>query len=541
MEPMVRRTGWVARHLEEVLLVVAAAVNACVFLAHRFFPYQDYINHVARYTLIERVWRGDPVAGIEVRFVPSPYGATDAVGAALVWLGGPSFTLAVVVLAAMLLPPAGMYALLRQVDPRQRGWALIGTLFSFSWYFMIGYLNYVIGVGLALLWLAAWWPRRASLRPRDLGLLSAGIAGVFLVHLSAPLIALGVVGVDYALAAWRERGRLGWARALRRPELGVLVTATATVGVLWVSAWLSTSSGAHVPPVHPGITRKIERLAAPFYSFSAAQMAVMAGAYLVALVALLRSAERRWRLETFTAASLLFVLLYTVSPRDAAGAGDVDVRWLMAVYLLPFCAAAPHRRPAPALLCALTVACVGHAAVVWRQANVIERELRDYARVLRMLPPETRVLPLVTDGRRHGRVSPYLHFALWHVIQADGRVPGLFNEFGQRDGDPINEHFGHFRIPVHRYYPLDRWGFVDFTPLDWPRIGREYDFVVQAGRDPQATRAIAAGAEERVRVGDVTLYTVRRPAAGGPAAVAVSRRGEAGMAAKMRCEKMRCE
>ena len=49
------RCGW-----PEALIIIALALELAVALLSHHFPYQDPTNHLARYTLIDRIWFGDP-------------------------------------------------------------------------------------------------------------------------------------------------------------------------------------------------------------------------------------------------------------------------------------------------------------------------------------------------------------------------------------------------------------------------------------------------------------------------------------------------
>ena len=51
--------------LEEWLLAVAVLANVAVALAVRHFPYQDIVNHLARYVLLDRVLSGDVPAWLD--------------------------------------------------------------------------------------------------------------------------------------------------------------------------------------------------------------------------------------------------------------------------------------------------------------------------------------------------------------------------------------------------------------------------------------------------------------------------------------------
>ncbi|MDQ6926885.1 MAG: hypothetical protein M3154_11715, partial [Candidatus Eremiobacteraeota bacterium] len=128
--------------------------------------------------------------------------------------------------------------------------------------------------------------------------------------------------------------------------------------------------------------------------------------------------------------------LYVVWPLSIGSVEAIDTRWLLPGYLLLFCGTAGSARPpATRALCVLTALVVVNAGVAWSYGRAIDADLAAFDRALARLPAGTRVLPLVTHVRRHGvRIAPYRHYAMWHVINAGGRVPGLFTFDGVMEG-----------------------------------------------------------------------------------------------------------
>ncbi|MDQ6925060.1 MAG: hypothetical protein M3154_02325, partial [Candidatus Eremiobacteraeota bacterium] len=280
------------------------------------FPYQDGPNHLARYVLLDRAWWGTVPAEVHARLLPTPYIGLDLIGAALVHVLGPDLALRAIMLLAVLLLPLGMERLLRHTAPHRRGWALAGVLFSLNWYLLDGLLNFVVGAGLVFCWLAWWWPRRDgdALGPRVA--LAAGAAGLFLVHLSAPLSALVVVWIDWGLAA------LAWLRAPRADRLLLRVRAraltmlavTGAVFALWAVAESTlgrSPSGADALEFRSAAL-KVAALGAPFYAFDARQALVLAVGWLVSLGVFLVVNRADLRIDTITASAAAFLVLYLV-------------------------------------------------------------------------------------------------------------------------------------------------------------------------------------------------------------------------------------
>ncbi len=517
--------------LEEWLVGLALLGTLGVVCGAAYFPYHDATNNLARYVLMDRAWFGTPAPFVQVRLIPTPYIALDVLGALLVHLLGPAAGLRAMACLLVAVVPAGMYLLLRATCPERRGWALVGVLCSLSFYLLIGFFNFVGGIGAALFWLAAWSPRRDATQWRVRLPLLFGLAGVFLVHLAGAMTVLVVLGVAYLLGLRNRSQRTGVLPPLRElltQRFAMLAASTAVVGVMYLIWYLSLGPEppvAHVPPVFRSIPNKIANLASPFYSFSYTQMAVMAGGYLASLAAFIGLNRRTLRLDVLVASSVTFVLLFLVFPYGLDGAGFVDMRWLLPALVLPFCATATGPVPSQrAWLAVPFVATVLHLGIVRYETQQLDADLRTYRAVIDEVPPDARLLPIVTDRERYGRLDPLRHFALWHTIDGGGRVSGLLTEEERYSTNPPalpHKFFGHFREPVVLYYPDERWGAqVPFPAdsLDWRRIDADYDYVIVAGSDTAARAAVALHAQLVTERRAVALYRVHAlPATQSPA------------------------
>jgi hypothetical protein len=488
-----------------------------VAMGLRHFPYQDTPNHLARYVLISKALFGVSRPDVVFRLLPTSYIALDLVGATLVRFIGTGATHYFVVTLAIALPTIGLYALLRRVAPERSSWALAAVLFGFSWYVLDGLLSYVIGVGLAFVWLACWWPRRRSRAWSTRLAFIVGILLLFTVHLSAPLIVLVVVWVDAAYELRFASARRPW-RSVMLAEGVTAVLLAVAVGLLW--AWVERQLPAGMAGSQDlefrTPTMKLLALAAPFYSFSLAQAGVMMLAYVTILIAFVIANRRALRINSLVVSACAFFVLFLIFPKYVGTAGAVDVRWLLPALLLPFCASAPDHdgRATPfqnrALLIALG-ACVASGALIGWQAHTRDPLLDDFDRVLDELPVGARLLPIVSDRHPHPRVGTYQEYAFWHIMRRDGFVPGLFSYYGARIGDEPYPHFAHFALTHRAYLPPQDWGLTRFTALDWQRIDQQYDYIVQAGDDERVRAYLADHATLVARTGAMTLFRVASP------------------------------
>jgi len=494
------RRAW---QLEDSLVVAGVVANLAVALTAGHFPYHDASNHLARYVLIERAWSSSPVPWVMVHLVPTPYIALDLIGVALVHWLGPEAALHVLALLPLIALPAGMYLLLLATAPAQRAWALVAVLLSFSWWYVAGSLNFTLGLGLLCAALATWWRRRDAAGPRSLVLLGLTGAALLAVHLFAALMFLVVIWVDIGLTLIARRGVTPAGTATRR----LLTAGAATAGVVVVWVWMQAATAGQ--PVRPPEFEwrlplsQLKNLASPFLVFTVPQLVVVSGGYLLAVIALLaRRRERGW-VEPFTVSAVVFLVLYLLSPRT----WNIDLRWLPPAYLLPFCGPSSQPKPNRRLIGVLFAFCMAHALTVAWYARIIRHELHEFDLALARLPAGSRVLPLVSDHRRF-RVRPYYHYALWHTIRTSGQVGGLFSRDGTRENDGTYTHLSHFELRHVPYFPVYDWGTTLFQPLDCPKVKRDYDYVLQAGRDSQARALIVRCATAAFVAGDITVYRV---------------------------------
>lgn len=508
--PRIRR-GW-----PEVLILIALAFELSLALLAHHFPYWDVTNHLARFTLIDRIWSGDPPGYVVFHWKPTGYIAGDVVGALLVHVFGAVATLRIIAVACIVLLPLGMYALLLHTAPARRGWALVGVLFAFASHFIVGYLNFALGVGLVFCWLALWYPRRESSSWSVRLLLALGAVILFLVHLAAPLLALVVIWTDWGVEVIGEgdlRPPSQW--KLANSRLPVILTITAAVALVWAGA--SYAISGDVGPAgeygfHP-VSYKARLVFDPFMSVSLPAAFIMGVGYFASLGVFLYPRRRPLIIDSLTASGIIMFALYLLFPASIPGSGAVDVRWLSAGYLLLLCGPqrGPEQEPRLALLVPFA-ACVLNTAVVGWTARAIDRDLDQYQAALTHVPRGTNLLSLGDGVKEFGRVQTRRHFVLWHIIRGHGRAPGLFNYRDAEEGDPLNFHLAHFVEPTHLYFPDTEWGEPkNSPPLPWDRIDREYDYIIQLTGGERVASYLRRHADEVWHDDAFAIYKVRKP------------------------------
>jgi hypothetical protein len=500
----------------------SAAVMAVLVTVHLLLPwllghmpYQDIANHVARYTLMDRAWSGSGAAWIQIHLVLSPYIAVDILGAGLVHLLGPHAAERVLTTVAIGLLPLGTCLLVRAAAPGARRWTMAAVLLSCSPFLLKGLLNYQIGVGAALVWIALWWPRRAGAGVPALLGLTAGMAILFLIHPFAGGTALLVLGVDLGLQLFPEfrrfPSRADWARARGRLVTGLACGAVGAL-MVWETQRLGTAPGSGGAAIgFRSILSKLAELSEPFYAFTPWEMAFTVVGYGAAVAAVRGTRVLGEAGRTFGVAAAVLGLLYLITPERIGGASHLDVRWLIPALLMVGITetGTPGRRERAATN-VLVACCLLHAGLILYFGRRIDRDLDDFDAIRHHLPTDARILALVGGPPRYGRVEPYLHYALWQTSETGARVGGLFSATVVPLGEAaiVAPQFGHFRETEPPIALFGRWRNAGEPELPWPDVDRQYDYIVQAGVDSALSGMISRGACLTERVGGIFLYRV---------------------------------
>ena len=208
------RSGLV-RHAPAALIALSFLVLLAPFCLIKTPPLTDYPNHLARYWLIAGGAR-DPVLA---RFYQVDWSnAVTNIGVdRLIALFSPlasGFVLGrIAIIASAVLPPLGMFSLSYAVSRRITPWQVIFPFAAWSTTFLMGFINFQIGLGLALLfasvdplaqprlWRWVMWMRV------PFGLILAVDHLFALIFYAILLAGLGLGPAPFLADAWRDRSR----------------------------------------------------------------------------------------------------------------------------------------------------------------------------------------------------------------------------------------------------------------------------------------------------------------------------------------------
>ena len=190
-------------------ILAFTAVSVAVVIpvaAVRFLPLNDYPFHLARIVILAEL--GD--SGFDQFYQPGnwllPNVAVDAFSLGLAGITGPETAIRIFIGLTLALQVAGVVALHHAAHGRLAIWPMASAAFVFHRMFAYGFINYLFGVGLALIAAAGW----LRFRERAFVLPLAFVVSVVLIfcHAAAFGVFAVIVGATELEATWRRiRGR----------------------------------------------------------------------------------------------------------------------------------------------------------------------------------------------------------------------------------------------------------------------------------------------------------------------------------------------
>lgn len=438
------REAWIATTLPYVVLLAP-------FLFSHIPPLVDYPNHLARFWLIGGGHSG-PLAqfyGLDWSRAATNVGV-DWIVSLLAGVAPPMSVAHLAVIVAVLLTPAGAAALNGALFRRPSTWWALLPLAGWSGTMLLGFLNFQLGLGMALAFAAVdavVQPRR----PAAAIALRIGFAAVLIwVHLLdmffyAALLAAVAFGAE----------RLEWREALTgqgsdRRSLAARFGRAAAAAAWCLAPLAAFLLFAHALPavsnvggLHFGaFAAKLRALASPLIGYDVMldlPLAIAAGALVTALA-------RRGRLQAHAGlcfAAGAFLALAVLAPDEVGDSSWLDARFalmgllclLSGLSLAPWTGARERRAVALAALVLISVRTLD-IACSWAR---MQPSLAATEQVIAELPEGARILPMqhrpTIRDRLRAPVGRYLfsvgdatftHYSLLAVPQRHAYVPTLF-------------------------------------------------------------------------------------------------------------------
>lgn len=414
-------------------------------------PLLDYPNHLARYWLLAGGADHPPLSqiyGVDFNLLTN-------IGLDLVarWLGpwvGAGFLGSTFIALAIVLPCIGMaalnYAIFRRID----WWLLIPGLLVWNQILLAGFLNFNVGLGLAMLFAAA----DRALAPRmpfvafvlRLGAgLALGILHIFALAFFTALLtglALGET-MDWRKKALPAVGRIVLAIAPALMAFCILLLFSPQLP----GAHIGTDSARILADIRRGFEgefsrEKMKGSIIALMTYYPASDLLAAGA--VAALVIFLAIRGRVRVHAgLLIIGLCLVILFALTPMDLAGTGWFDRRFSLMFPMAVLVALHPEVRPrwltilAIAAL-ALTTVRTAEVTMVWRN---YDKDVAAVHEALAAVTPGSRVMPVFNESPRGfhppGRYLGTGNPAFWHlpvlaIMWRQAFVPTLFTARGKQ-------------------------------------------------------------------------------------------------------------
>jgi len=313
--------------------VVCAALLLPMFLTE-VPPLGDYPNHLARLMVLADNG-ADPILRkfFEPHWGIIPDLGIDLLGTPLLWVLPVHVAGRILLGIALLIPVFGTVAYSRAVFGRLTWWSLGCVLVAYNATFMQGFLNFMIGTGLALLLAAAWieWRERAPWRTMAIAI--PGAVVLFFCHLMGLLFFALLIGSSELAqlpAFWREPKRLA-------ARVGYGAAIFVVPMILYRSSELHSMADE---TVFLPLGKKLGQLLDPFLNYSLPLDIVTAAS--VAGVLVLAAATRRLRMPARSSVALVLVaLIYAAAPSEYKHTYNLDMRFVIYFGFLMFGGVAP--------------------------------------------------------------------------------------------------------------------------------------------------------------------------------------------------------
>jgi len=388
-------------------------------------PLVDYPNHLARMHLLAE--GGD--AFYSVHWTVLPNLAEDLIVPPLGRVMPLDVAAKLFLVMIFALMVGGVVWLNHVATGAWRIWPLLGFLLLYNRILLWGFLNYLFGVGVALVGTALWlWLER---RRWWLRLVSSSLVALacFFSHIAAfGFYALAIIGIEFLPTAAELRARRWQALGGR---IAIAIPQFVAPMVLWLGVREDVPAG---PISYAGLSRKADLLFSVFDNYHRAFDVVCFALFLALIGWLLWTRRLGLAPRLATAAGIVFAA-YLLLPSQIYGGSGVDHRLPVAFFLLLVAASAP-RFPNPRIAAAIGVATV---SVLVARLAVIEHTWRAADRVylvdlsgIDALPRGSKLAIAHPADLFHVVPVPEVHLPALAIARRGVFVPTLFAIAGEQ-------------------------------------------------------------------------------------------------------------
>ncbi len=378
-------------------LIVLCSVLLLPLLVVDVPPLLDYPNHLARVYAL--TW-GQQNAVLSAMYAPHwaiiPNLAVDLVLPPLLWILPVHVAGRILLAMTLFLPVVGTVLYSTVTFGRRSYWSIAVCLVASNGLFLLGFINFQLGIGLALVCAATWMACRETHATLTAAIGAICAVLLFFSHLMGLaffFILLGSYEAERSWIAYRRGGSL--LAAIGRCGMLLLPAVTISLALYTASEFARVSNVIVWETVHD----KLIRAAMSLINYNLPLDMLSAG--LLAAFLLTCAARRLIRMPLRSAISLGVVgALYVAAPLGFKGTGYIDARFAVMFGFLVFAGIRPTRlAPRTALLVGFAVVGLfgirtSEVAAIWYAHNHDLTELRD---VISVVEPGSRVLVATVD------------------------------------------------------------------------------------------------------------------------------------------------
>ncbi len=475
-------------------------------------PLLDYPNHLARAVVLASA-DTDPILSsmYRPRWAIIPDLGIDLVLPPLLHVFPVQMAGRVVVGLSLLLPVIGVVAYSRATCGNWSAWPLASALVAYNATFLLGFLNFVAGIGLALLLAAAWIAWRDRHPKRMVIIATLGTITLFFCHLMGLLF-------FFVLIAGYELQQLWSAR--KRPSvvcrrISIMLPMIATPFALYLASPLASLSNSIE---WTSAVDKLRQLVLPFSNYILALDIITASAVAGFLLTCITTGRFRMTLAGGVALAVATVG-FVVAPWAFKGTYFLDTRFVILLVFLLFAAVQPIRLNrlmtiyATCLFAVLFTTRMGVIGYAWHEH---QRDVTDLRTVIASVPPGARVMAAdVTSAAapeywHHVPLSRTLsvgleldtHLPALLLIERRAYWPFLFDNPSQQ---PVETLISYKELAEHADIMMNYRALADLC-------GYDYMLLLNAGGEPDLAH-FAADRLALITQRDIAaLFRVRRSA-----------------------------
>jgi hypothetical protein len=411
-------------------------------------PLLDYPNHLAR-AVVLAAGASDPILSrmYAVHWAVIPNLGTDLVLPPLLQLLPVHLAGRMVVGITILLPVLGTIAYSRAVFGQFSPWPLASGLVAYNATLLLGFLNFVAAIGIALLLAAGWIAWRERHPAWTFALAATGTVALFFCHLMGLLLFYVLIaGYEFEQVWLRRADRLAVLARLVAP----MILLIGSLGLYLASPLAALADGTEFSP----LAAKTKQLVLPFANYILPldiATACMVGIFLLGCLA-----RRCCRASPGSGLALLLTaLFFLVMPWAFKGTYFLDSRFVIMLGFLLFGALLPTRLPGRAALgaaVAFTLLFGIRMAVVAYAWHEHAHDLAELRTIIASVRPDKRVLVV--------SVPPEEAPDYWRRVPLSRRLSLDI---------PLDNHLPALLLIEHRAY----WPFLFDNPSQQPVTTRQ--------------------------------------------------------------------